>query len=319
MDWISNSFAGAVAGVALCASYCTAAEWGTDLDQALAVAAKDNRPVLVEFTGSDWCHWCMVLREKVLNTPEFEAFVAEKGLLLVELDYPSTPGKATSEQMAVREQVLRKYDVKGFPTVLLTDAKGQPFAMLAGSAEGPRQYTGRIQAALDAKAQYDAALAAADRLEGVERAQALVKALELLPPECRLLQADVLEDIMRNDAEDVTGIRKARELATRLKEQRKMLSEFVEKARDRDEEAHLRKAGELLKREDLLPPIRMAIYIHVSNYYVARQDLAKTLEYLKAAVEVAPESREAKNLQPWINTLEKKLAEQKAAEQKASE
>ena len=61
--------------------------WKTDLNEALAAAKKENKTILVNFTGSDWCVWCKRLSDEVFSKSEFEDF-AEKNLVLVKIDFP---------------------------------------------------------------------------------------------------------------------------------------------------------------------------------------------------------------------------------------
>ena len=68
---------------------CIAGGWGDDYKAALAAAAKDNRNVLLDFTGSDWCGWCIRLKRETFDKPEFKAY-ADKNLELVEIDFPQT-------------------------------------------------------------------------------------------------------------------------------------------------------------------------------------------------------------------------------------
>src|SRR5580765_2149435 len=71
-----------------------AASWLTDLNAGQAQAQKEGKFVLVNFTGSDWCPWCIKLRQEVFTQPEFESF-ASKNLVLVEIDFPKrTPQSA---------------------------------------------------------------------------------------------------------------------------------------------------------------------------------------------------------------------------------
>jgi len=62
--------------------------WLTDLPKAQAQAKAENKIVLLDFTGSDWCGWCIKFRKEVLDTPEFQAYAA-KNVVLVELDFPN--------------------------------------------------------------------------------------------------------------------------------------------------------------------------------------------------------------------------------------
>ena len=61
--------------------------WGTDATTALAQAKKEKKLVVMNFTGSDWCGWCIKLKKEVFDTKEFAEY-AGKNLVLVELDFP---------------------------------------------------------------------------------------------------------------------------------------------------------------------------------------------------------------------------------------
>ena len=62
-------------------------QWLTDTKTALEKARQENKAVLLDFTGSDWCGWCMKLKSEVFDQPEFAQF-AQANLVLVEVDFP---------------------------------------------------------------------------------------------------------------------------------------------------------------------------------------------------------------------------------------
>ena len=61
--------------------------WYVNVQKANVESAKTGKPILANFTGSDWCGWCMKLRREVFDTPEFQEW-AKKNVVLLELDYP---------------------------------------------------------------------------------------------------------------------------------------------------------------------------------------------------------------------------------------
>jgi len=104
--------------------------WLTDLDTAKAQAVKENKPVLVDFTGSDWCPPCKALHKNVFESAEFAA-VAPK-YVLVELDFPRKTPQAP-ELKAKNAALSKQFGISGFPTVLLIDAKsGDVFGKTVG-------------------------------------------------------------------------------------------------------------------------------------------------------------------------------------------
>jgi protein disulfide-isomerase len=113
--------------------------WLTDLDEAKKVATKENKKLLVDFTGSDWCGYCIKLHKEVFDTPEFEKFA--KDYVLVELDFPKRKEQPAAEK-AKNQAAQKKYGVNGFPTVLIMSAGGTVLKRASGYApdSGPYAY-----------------------------------------------------------------------------------------------------------------------------------------------------------------------------------
>ncbi|MEO6131447.1 MAG: thioredoxin family protein [Saprospiraceae bacterium] len=89
--------------------------WLVDLDEAYAMSTKEKKPIMANFTGSDWCGWCKRLDASVFSKPEFKAW-AQKNVVLLELDFPrgkQIPQK-NKEQNAAMQNALK---VTGYPTV----------------------------------------------------------------------------------------------------------------------------------------------------------------------------------------------------------
>ena len=108
--------------------------WKTDYTAALAQAAKENKMVLLDFTGSDWCGWCIKLQKETFSKPEFKKF-AEQSLVLVELDFPR--GKTQSDELKKQnEELAEKFGVQGFPTLVLLDPQGKEAARNVGYLQG---------------------------------------------------------------------------------------------------------------------------------------------------------------------------------------
>jgi protein disulfide-isomerase len=102
-----------------------AAGWQTDYAKALETAKAQNKQVLLDFTGSDWCGPCIEFKKRVFSRPEFSAY-AEKNLILVEVDYPQQK-KQSAELKKQNEKLAKQYGIeeKGYPTVVLLDSAGK--------------------------------------------------------------------------------------------------------------------------------------------------------------------------------------------------
>lgn len=116
----------------------SAGEWLTDVPQAQAQAKKNNKLVLMDFTGSDWCPWCIKLRNEVFDTQEFKTY-ADKNLVLVEVDFPRK--KAQSAELKKANAALeRKYGIQGYPTVIVLNADGKKVGELGYQPGGPKPF-----------------------------------------------------------------------------------------------------------------------------------------------------------------------------------
>jgi thioredoxin-related protein len=104
--------------------------WDDDYSKALAEAAKDKKMVLLDFTGSDWCGYCIKLDDQVFSKPPFKQ-LAREHLVLVKLDFPRGKRlpKKTQEQNA---ELKTKFGIRGYPTVVLVDAEGKEQARWVG-------------------------------------------------------------------------------------------------------------------------------------------------------------------------------------------
>ena len=97
--------------------------WTEDFDKAVKYAEATKRPILLDFSGSDWCRWCIRLLDEVFVKDAFKAY-ADKNLVLVELDFPRTK-EQSAEIKARNSKLAAKYGVRGFPTIVILDHTGQ--------------------------------------------------------------------------------------------------------------------------------------------------------------------------------------------------
>ncbi len=104
--------------------------WRTDLPGALAQAKSENKLVLLDFTGSDWCRWCMKFEHDIIETDQFTKYANQK-LVLVKLDFPSKTPQDPDLKKA-NAALAKQFDIHGYPTYVLLDANGKELGRQVG-------------------------------------------------------------------------------------------------------------------------------------------------------------------------------------------
>lgn len=110
-----------------------------DWDAAMKKAAKEGKNVFALFTGSDWCIWCKRLEGEVLSQKAFSSEIV-KSYVPVYIDYPSDRSLVSAKTAAQNEKLSAKYPIRGYPTVLILDAKGEVLAQTGYQRGGPVKY-----------------------------------------------------------------------------------------------------------------------------------------------------------------------------------
>jgi len=131
--------------------------WMVNVEEAYQLSEKTNKPILANFTGSDWCGWCKRLKSEVFNKPEFKEWAADH-VVLLELDYPRKTAlpEAQKRQNAELQQAFK---VTGFPTIWMFDLDkpdGKRFAIQAYgktgyAAGGAKKYTQNLDKMIELK------------------------------------------------------------------------------------------------------------------------------------------------------------------------
>ncbi|MEI8108191.1 MAG: thioredoxin family protein [Verrucomicrobiota bacterium] len=120
-----------------------AAGWGDDYDKALAEAKAEKKIVLLDFTGSDWCGWCIKLDKEVFSQPEFKSY-AKANLVLVEVDFPQ--GKALSDKVkAQNDKLSKQFAVRGYPTIIALNSEGKQVGQLGYMPGGPAAFIAELE------------------------------------------------------------------------------------------------------------------------------------------------------------------------------
>ena len=121
-------------------------DWTTNLEQAIELAKKENKGVLVNFTGSDWCRWCFKLRDEVFAQNDFKNY-ADENLVLVVIDFPRSKFQ-TNETKMYNQSIAQQFGVQGFPTIVIFNNEGVPVAKTGYQPGGAANYVNHIKSFL---------------------------------------------------------------------------------------------------------------------------------------------------------------------------
>jgi len=99
-------------------------EWTMDYDSALKFATENKLPVMLNFTGSDWCGWCKLMQKSVFSQEEWKQY-AKNRMVLVTIDFPRNQSIVPVEYQARNQQLQQKYGVQGYPTYIILDSDGK--------------------------------------------------------------------------------------------------------------------------------------------------------------------------------------------------
>lgn len=117
--------------------------WTTDVPKATAKAKAENKLVMMDFTGSDWCGWCIKLNKEVFSKPEFAQY-AKKNLVLVEVDFPRAK-EQSDELKKANQELQKKYSIEGYPTIIVLNGEGKQVGTLGYMQGGPKAFIAELE------------------------------------------------------------------------------------------------------------------------------------------------------------------------------
>ena len=178
--------------------------WMLNYRAARKKAGGENKDLILLFTGSDWIEICKKLDREILNTEEFFQPIQEL-FVPVRFDFPREKG--LNEAITAQNQVLMaSYRVQGFPTVMLTDSSGRPYAVNGYQAVSAKEYATILTALRAVKARRDEKFAAAKQAAGLEKAQLLADGIPQLPGNLAAwFYRPELKALVANDLQNQTG------------------------------------------------------------------------------------------------------------------
>jgi len=180
--------------------------WTENVAEAQARAAKEGKDLLMDFTGSDWCGWCIRLKREVFSQEPF-ATEAPKKFVFVMLDFP----RRRKMPAAVKKQNAEwrdKFGVRGYPTIMLADAKGRPYAKTGYRRGGAGKYMAHLNELQQVRVKRDKLFAEAGKAKGIDRAKLLDQALADMSQAIVLsCYGETVDEIITLDPEDKAGLK----------------------------------------------------------------------------------------------------------------
>jgi protein disulfide-isomerase len=124
-------------------------KWTMDFEAAKSTAAEKQLPVLINFSGSDWCHWCKLMESNVFATPAWQTY-ASSNLLMVLIDFPQDESLVPEKYRERNKELSTQFGVEGFPTFVLLDSDGttELGKLQAGQEKTPTSFEGEIEGLL---------------------------------------------------------------------------------------------------------------------------------------------------------------------------
>jgi len=285
----------------LTASWAVAADhnWQTDFAAAKAKAEKEHKYLLLDFTGSDWCGWCKKLKKEVFSQKFFQAKAPEQ-FILVELDFPQKT--MIEEKLRKQNQALAKtYSVTGYPSIILTDAKGVEFARTGYKPGGPDIYLKYLDTLVTNYKQAQILMQEAEKLNGVEKAKKLDQAIALLVKNGSKSGYDNLSDeIIALDKDGKAGLRPKYELPRKID----LIESQLQK--DKDFDKAVTALDKLVPQAKSVPSLQQRIYLFQAGILIkGKGDKVKGMERLQLAQKAAPDTSTGKQLVKFIAKMEK--------------
>ncbi|WP_265594600.1 thioredoxin family protein [Haloferula sp. BvORR071] len=240
-------FAAAVAAsLGLGSAFAGGEGWSHDFEASKKQAASEKKDLLMDFTGSDWCGWCIKLNDEVFSKDPFKAGTKDK-FVLVEVDFPNDDSKLSEETKKQNEELKNKFAIEGFPTIMLCDAGGKPYAQTGYQEGGPEKYVAHLDELRAKREARDKAFAEADKQEGPAKSKALIAALDAMELEGAMVATfygDTVEKIKAADPKDETGYVKKMEEGKKFADFDAKLKGFFEKGQEAESEEDMKKAME---------------------------------------------------------------------------
>ncbi|MDP7050868.1 MAG: thioredoxin fold domain-containing protein [Verrucomicrobiota bacterium] len=266
--------------------------WLVDFEKAKVQAVKEGKPILMEFTGSDWCPPCKALHKNVLVKDVFKKEMP-KHFVLLKLDSPRDKSKQTPEEIEQYKKLSKEYKITGVPSILLADTAGKVFYRTSG-------YGGQTAKVwvddMLAKTAIPKALEEANAAKGIKRAKLLDKALGLMGSDAAAARKGDINEIITLDANNKAGLKAKYEGILASTEIKDSLQAIMRGGRGAKPEELIAKIDGLIKEKNPKGEGLQELLFAKSSLYFRSDKKKEAEKLLREAKKLAPESKIGKRI-----------------------
>lgn len=281
--------------------------WSTSPAEAMQQAAAQNKGVMLEFTGSDWCGACIMQKKQALSLPEIQTAIS-RSFIPVELDYPRKKQQDAQTKTSL-ETYKKSYGITGFPTLVFADAQGRPVHTVVGYANPAQVMQDTKKAAEALNTQQSLTNNLAEKLTDQQRRDTLVQLLKTVPQSSiRTFYKPALAELEKLDPQDASGILAKLHRDDLLHAQKLEWADTFRKKNihilaDQNPDEALSIMDSYLKKNGLLPEVKQAVLMQ-KVYLLMQQNRVNELEQpLKEGVALLPKSFEGKAFSKLLDKL----------------
>lgn len=187
--------------------------WTMDMPAAQTLAKEKSLPILINFTGSDWCGWCKLMDKKVFSQQAWQDY-AKENVVTVWVDSPRDESLVPEALRPKAEALRETYDVQGFPTYVVLNAEGKELGRLGASQDAtPESFIAELKGVLvrDRLPELLSAEELAEFEQIGEAKEALEKRHEALMKDIETKMTALQEEYMKLDSREQELLKKAAE------------------------------------------------------------------------------------------------------------
>lgn len=269
--------------------------WIEDFDKAKEIAAKQDKDILMNFTGSDWCRWCKKLHAEVFGEEEFIEKASENFVLL-ELDNPHDKSLVTPETRKQNEQLVEEYGVEVYPTIYLATSDGKPYARTGYRQGGVEAYLDHLEKLRSSGRNISQLMSKAEQpeIDNIQKAKLIDQALKQVSPEfIKPFYSEYVDQIIALDSNNQAGLKEYHMVNKRM-------WDAEEDLKSGNVSAALEKIDAVIEEFDLQGEIAQEVYYFKAFVQNNNGDTDASLASLKKSYKAAPDSDFGKNVRQTI-------------------